>query len=97
MIGRASRTLLVAAFAAGAAACASSISFAQQTGGMPPPAVVVEKVEVKSVDYFGPRIGFVNLAVDAELTESGQKPPGLVFMVTLRGGRGDEGYSYPRK
>ncbi|KAF9137952.1 hypothetical protein BGX30_009751 [Mortierella sp. GBA39] len=51
------------------------------TTGKPP--VRVEKVEVKSVDYFGPRIGFVNLAVDAELTESGQKPPGLVFM---RGG-----------
>ncbi|KAK3846941.1 MAG: hypothetical protein J3R72DRAFT_432769 [Linnemannia gamsii] len=49
----------------------------------PEPPVRVEKVEVKSVDYFGPRIGFVNLAVDATLTESGQKPPGLVFM---RGG-----------
>ncbi|KAG0321801.1 hypothetical protein BGZ97_010363 [Linnemannia gamsii] len=47
------------------------------------PPVSVVKVEVKSVDYFGPRIGFTNLAVDATLTESGQKPPGLVFM---RGG-----------
>ncbi|KAG0378502.1 hypothetical protein BGX24_003627 [Mortierella sp. AD032] len=53
------------------------------TNVAPEPPVRVEKVEVKSVDYFGPRIGFVNLAVDATLTESGQKPPGLVFM---RGG-----------
>ncbi|KAF9112066.1 hypothetical protein BGX27_004014 [Mortierella sp. AM989] len=43
----------------------------------------VNKVEVKNVDYFGPRIGFVNLAVDAELIESGQKAPGYIFM---RGG-----------
>jgi hypothetical protein len=47
------------------------------------PPVSVVKVEVKSVDYFGPRIGFTNLAVDATLTESGQKPPGLVFMVMM--------------
>ncbi|KAI8605609.1 hypothetical protein EDD21DRAFT_363168 [Dissophora ornata] len=45
--------------------------------------VRVNKVEVKNVDYFGLRIGFVNLSVDADLTESGKKPPGLVFM---RGG-----------
>ncbi|KAG0230969.1 hypothetical protein B0O80DRAFT_495459 [Mortierella sp. GBAus27b] len=45
--------------------------------------VVVNKVEVRNVDYFGPRVGFVNLSVDAELTETGRKPPGLVFM---RGG-----------
>ncbi|KAF9912166.1 hypothetical protein EC991_000576 [Linnemannia zychae] len=47
------------------------------------PPVRVFKVEVKSVERFGPRLGFANLAVDAQLTESGQKPPGLVFM---RGG-----------
>ncbi|KAF9416604.1 hypothetical protein BGZ94_010171 [Podila epigama] len=45
--------------------------------------IKVKEVTVKNVDYFGPRVGFVNLAVDAELTESGQKPPGLIFM---RGG-----------
>lgn len=45
------------------------------------PSVVVTKVEVKNVEYFGPRTGFVNLSVDATLTESGQKPPGLIFMV----------------
>ncbi|KAF9083249.1 hypothetical protein BGX23_011648 [Mortierella sp. AD031] len=49
----------------------------------PVPAVKVEKVEVRNVEYFGPRVGFVNLSVDAQLTESGQKPPGLIFM---RGG-----------
>ncbi|KAI1293449.1 hypothetical protein EDD11_008358 [Mortierella claussenii] len=43
----------------------------------------VDKVEINHVDYFGSRVGFVNLAVDAELTETGQKPPGLIFM---RGG-----------
>ena len=57
------------------------------------PPVRVEKVEVKSVDYFGPRIGFVNLAVDAVLTESGQKPPGLVFMVIWERGS-NEDYSW---
>ncbi|KAG0301924.1 hypothetical protein BGZ98_007945 [Dissophora globulifera] len=45
--------------------------------------VRVNKVEIRNVDYFGSRIGFVNLAVDAELVESGKKPPGFVFM---RGG-----------
>ena len=45
------------------------------------PPVVVTKIEVKNVEYFGSRTGFVNLSVDAKLTESGQKPPGLVFMV----------------
>lgn len=43
--------------------------------------VTVKKVTVKNVDYFGPRVGFTNLAVDAELTETGQKAPGLIFMV----------------
>ncbi|KAG0056299.1 hypothetical protein BGZ83_005666 [Gryganskiella cystojenkinii] len=47
------------------------------------PPVAISQVEVKNVDYFGPKIGFVNLSVDAKLTESGQKPPGLIFM---RGG-----------
>jgi len=47
------------------------------------PSVRVEKVEVKNVDYFGSKVGFVNLAVDAQLTESGKKPPGFIFM---RGG-----------
>ncbi|KAF9972006.1 hypothetical protein BGZ73_004932 [Actinomortierella ambigua] len=45
--------------------------------------VRVNKVEVKNVDYFGKRIGFVNLAVDAEIVETGQKAPGYIFM---RGG-----------
>ncbi|KAF8974856.1 hypothetical protein BGZ46_009656 [Entomortierella lignicola] len=45
--------------------------------------VKVNKIEVKNVDYFGSKVGFVNLAVDAELTETGQKPPGYIFM---RGG-----------
>ncbi|KAF9336870.1 hypothetical protein BG006_007093 [Podila minutissima] len=45
--------------------------------------VTVKQVTVKNVDYFGPRVGFTNLAVDAELTETGQKAPGLIFM---RGG-----------
>ncbi|KAG0355481.1 hypothetical protein BC939DRAFT_524682 [Gamsiella multidivaricata] len=45
--------------------------------------VKVHKVEVNNVDYFGKKVGFANIAVDAELTESGAKPPGLVFM---RGG-----------
>ncbi|KAF9993632.1 hypothetical protein BGZ80_001843 [Entomortierella chlamydospora] len=45
--------------------------------------VKVNKIEVKNVDYFGPRVGFVNLAVDAELIETGQKAPGYIFM---RGG-----------
>ncbi|KAF9944486.1 hypothetical protein BGZ65_011988, partial [Modicella reniformis] len=40
----------------------------------------VNKVEVRNVDYFGPKIGFVNLSVEAELTETGKKPPGFVFM-----------------
>lgn len=57
------------------------------------PPVSVVKVEVTNVDYFGSRIGFTNLAIDATLTESGQKPPGLVFMVRAgvereRGARG---------
>ncbi|GJJ75198.1 ADP-sugar diphosphatase [Entomortierella parvispora] len=48
------------------------------------PSVVVSKVEVNNVEYFGSsKVGFVNLSVDAKLTESGQKPPGLIFM---RGG-----------
>ncbi|KAF9929929.1 hypothetical protein FBU30_001088 [Linnemannia zychae] len=47
------------------------------------PPVKVERVEIRNVDYFGSKIGFVNMAVDAKLTESGKKPPGLVFM---RGG-----------
>ncbi|KAF9164123.1 hypothetical protein DFQ26_001813 [Actinomortierella ambigua] len=46
--------------------------------GMP---VRVNKVEVKNVDYFGKRIGFVNLSVDAEIVETGQKAPGYIFMV----------------
>ncbi|KAK3821399.1 MAG: hypothetical protein J3Q66DRAFT_271094, partial [Benniella sp.] len=45
--------------------------------------VVVNKIEVRNIDYFGPKVGFVNLSVDAELTETGKKPPGLIFM---RGG-----------
>ncbi|KAG0264017.1 hypothetical protein BG011_007577 [Mortierella polycephala] len=45
--------------------------------------IKVKQIEVKNVDYFGQRIGFVNLSIDAELTETGQRPPGLVFM---RGG-----------
>ncbi|KAF9585877.1 hypothetical protein BGW38_000268 [Lunasporangiospora selenospora] len=48
-----------------------------------PSPITVHKIEVRSVDYFGPRVGFVNLSVDAQLTETGQRPPGLVFM---RGG-----------
>ncbi|KAF9180642.1 hypothetical protein BGZ51_006069 [Haplosporangium sp. Z 767] len=48
-----------------------------------PVPVKIKQVEVKNVDYFGQRVGFVNLSIDAELTETGQKPPGLVFM---RGG-----------
>lgn len=46
--------------------------------------VVINEIEVRNVDYFGPKIGFVNLSVDAKLTESGQKPPGLIFMVTRK-------------
>ncbi|KAF9434301.1 hypothetical protein BGZ76_008242 [Entomortierella beljakovae] len=54
-----------------------------QVENQPSASVKVNKIEVKNVDYFGPRIGFVNLAIDAELIESGQKAPGYVFM---RGG-----------
>jgi ADP-sugar diphosphatase len=62
----------------------------EQTGSPPPYSraesqskfpVIVNKIEVRNVDYFGPRVGFVNLSVDAELTETGKKPPGLIFMV----------------
>ncbi|KAF9962354.1 hypothetical protein BGZ70_008071 [Mortierella alpina] len=49
-----------------------------------PPLVKVNKIEVRNVEYFGgERVGFANLAVDAELADSGKKPPGLIFM---RGG-----------
>lgn len=51
-----------------------------------PPLVKVNKVEVRNVEYFGgERVGFANLAVDAELSDSGKKPPGLIFMVLLLG------------
>lgn len=54
---------------------------ASSTGGESKIPVTVKQVVVKNVDYFGPRVGFTNLAVDAELTETGQKAPGLIFMV----------------
>ncbi|KAG0223646.1 hypothetical protein BGW41_005439 [Actinomortierella wolfii] len=45
--------------------------------------VRVNEVQVKNVDYFGKRVGFVNLHVDADIVETGQKAPGYIFM---RGG-----------
>ncbi|KAF9359124.1 hypothetical protein BGX34_008533 [Mortierella sp. NVP85] len=66
-----------------------SNSAREQTGSPPPSSraegqskfpVIVNKIEVRNVDYFGPKVGFVNLSVDAELTETGKKPPGLIFM-----------------
>ncbi|KAF9909396.1 hypothetical protein BX616_011193, partial [Lobosporangium transversale] len=73
-----------------AAPAATSGNDAQQTGDASQSAdkqskipIKVDKIEIRNVENFGSRVGFVNLAVDAELTETGQKPPGLVFM---RGG-----------
>ncbi|KAG0334083.1 hypothetical protein BG004_000564 [Podila humilis] len=61
----------------------SSISGAAAGAGGGP-TVKVKEVVVRNVEYFGStRVGFANLAVDAELTETGQKTPGFIFM---RGG-----------
>jgi ADP-sugar diphosphatase len=44
--------------------------------------ITLNSIQVQSVDVFGNgKIGFVKFKADAELTENGQKVPGIVFMV----------------
>lgn len=41
----------------------------------------IRNIEIQSVDYFGPKIGFIKFKVDAIFTETGKSVPGIVFMV----------------
>jgi ADP-sugar diphosphatase len=44
--------------------------------------IKINSIQVQNVDYFGGgKPGFVKFKADVELTESGKKVPGIVFMV----------------
>jgi ADP-sugar diphosphatase len=44
--------------------------------------ITLNSIEVQNVDIFGNgKVGFVKFKADVELTETGKKVPGIVFMV----------------
>jgi ADP-sugar diphosphatase len=64
--------------------CIEAVPFAEWTKAISlDPQFVVHSVRLQSVDFFGPRVGFMKFRADVRTAEQGAALPGLVFM---RGG-----------